>query len=122
VKRLAQIAYSDLPETQRWRYMLEDFAHSINHPSLHHQFQAKGVTSIEAALQEGEAYLQAQRLYETPQQVTRLQGRAPATTISASLDVATDRLITMITWAMAALSNIRPPATPPETSRQTNYS
>jgi len=99
--------------------MLEDFAHSINRPCLHHQFQAKGVTSIEAALQEGEAYLQAQWLYETHQQVTRLQGRALATTISASLDVATDRLITMITWAMAALSNIRPSATPPR-NLQTN--
>jgi len=74
VKRLARIAYSDLPEIQRQHYMLEDFTQSINHPSLNHQLQAKGVTSIEAALREGEAYLQAQRLYETPQQVTRLQG------------------------------------------------
>jgi len=72
VKRLARIAYSDLLETQRRRYMLEDFTHSINHPSLPHRFQAKGVTSIEAGLQEGESYLQAERLYETPQQVTRL--------------------------------------------------
>jgi len=37
VKRLARIAYSDLPETQRQRYMLEDFTQSINHPSLNHQ-------------------------------------------------------------------------------------
>jgi len=96
--------------------MLEDFTRSINHPSLHHQFQAKGVTSIEAALREGEAYLQAQRLYETPQQVTRLRGRAPVTTTRASLDVATDRLLATMTLAMAALSNIRPPATPPEAS------
>jgi len=57
VKRLAQIAYSDLPGTQGQRYMLEDFTQSINHPSLHHQLEAKRVTSIEAALQEGEAYL-----------------------------------------------------------------
>jgi len=56
VQRLARIAYNDLPETQRRRYMLEDFTQSINHPSLPHRFQAKGVTSIEAALQEGEAY------------------------------------------------------------------
>jgi len=50
VKRLAQIAYSDLPETQRRGYILEDLTQSINHPGLHHQLQAKGVTSIEAAL------------------------------------------------------------------------
>jgi len=50
VKRLARIAYRDLPETQRRHYMLEDFTQSINLPSLHHQLQAKGVTSIEAAL------------------------------------------------------------------------
>jgi len=122
VKRLARIAYSDLSETQRRRYILEDFTHSINHPSLPHRFQAKGVTSIEAALQEGEAYLQAQRLYETPQQVTRLQGRTPMTTIHTSLDSATDRLITMMTWAMTALSSVRPPTKPPEASRRANHS
>jgi len=122
VKRLAQIAYSDLPETQRRGYILEDLTQSINHPGLHHQLQAKGVTSIEAALWEGEAYLQAQRLYETPQQVTRLRGQAPATTISTSLslEAATDRLITMLTWAMAALSSVWSPATPPEAPRRTN--
>jgi len=122
VKRLARIAYSDLPKTQRRRYILENFTQSINHPSLHHQLQAKGVTSIEAALREGEAYLQAQWLYETPQQMTRLQGQAPATTISTSLslEATTDRLITMLTWAMAALSSVRPPATPPEAPRRTN--
>jgi len=41
VKRLARIAYSDLPETQRRRYILEDFTQSINHPSLHHQLQPR---------------------------------------------------------------------------------
>jgi len=46
--------------------MLEDFTQSINHPNLNHQLQARGITSLEAALKEGEAYLQAQRLYETP--------------------------------------------------------
>jgi len=120
VKRLARIAYSDLSETQRRRYMLEDFTQCINHPSLNHQLQAKGVTSIEAALREGEAYLQAQRLYETPQQVTRLQGRGPETILDISLNSATDRLITMMKWAMAAISNARSPATPLEAPRQTH--
>jgi len=122
VKRLARIAYSDLSETQRRRYMLEDLTHSINHPSLPHRFQVMGVTSIEAALQEGEAYLQAQRLYETPQQVTRLQEQTPMTTIHTSLNSAMDRLITMMTWAMTALSSVRPPTRPPVTSRRANHS
>jgi len=80
MKRLAQIAYSDLPEIQRRHYILEDFTQSLNDLSLHHHLQAKGVTTIEAALQEGEAYLQAQRLCEaaqTPQQVTRLREPPP---------------------------------------------
>jgi len=101
--------------------MLEDFTNSINHPSLPHRFQAKRVTSIEAALQEEEEYLQAERLYETPQQVTHLQGRTTMTTIQTSLDSVTDRLITIMTWAMTALSSVRPPTRPPETPRRTNH-
>jgi len=122
VKRLAQIAYSDMPETQRRHYILEDFTQSINNPGFHHQLQAKGVTIIEAALWEGEAYLQAQRLYKTSQQVTRLRGLAPAATTntSPSLEAATDRLITMLKWAMAVLSSVRPAVTPTEAPRQTN--
>jgi len=118
VKRLARIAYSDLPETQRQRYMLEDFTQSVNHPSLNHQLQAKGVTSLEAAVREGEAYLQAQRLYENPQPETRSPGGGPTTTIDASLNSATDRLITMMTWAMAALSRARSLVTSPEVPRR----
>jgi len=122
VKRLAQIAYSDMPETQRWHYVLEDFTQSINNPGLHHQLQAKRVTTIEAAFREGEAYLQAQRLYETSQQVTRLRGHAPAATTntSSSLEAATNRLITMLKWAMAVLSSVRPAVISPEAPRQTN--
>jgi len=48
VKRLARIAYGDLPETQRQQYTLEDFTQSVNHPGLNHQLQARGVTSLEA--------------------------------------------------------------------------
>jgi len=106
VQRLARIAYSDLPETQRQQYTLGDFTQSFNYPSLNHQLQEKGVTSIEVALREGEAYLQAQRLYETPQQVAHLQGERPANTTDTSLDSATDRLITVMTWVTTALSRV----------------
>jgi len=57
LKRLARIAYSHLPETQQQRYILDDFTQFLNNIGLHHQLQTKGVTTIEAALQEGEAYL-----------------------------------------------------------------
>jgi len=98
--------------------MLEDFTQSINHPSLNHQLQARGVTSLEAALREGEAYLQAQRLYENFQPETRPPGGGPTTTIDASLHSATDRLITMMTWAMTAISRARSPVTPLKVPRQ----
>ena len=80
VQRLARIAYGDLPETQRQQYTLEDFSHSINHPGLSHRFQAKGVTSLTAALSEGEAYLRAQRLHEDSRTENRLPGGVPMTT------------------------------------------
>jgi len=98
VKRLAQLAYSDLPETQQRRYILEDFTQSINYPGLHHQLQAKGVTSIEAALWQGEAYLQAQRLYETPPQVTRFCGKTPAATINTPSLLKQQRIAWLPSW------------------------
>jgi len=67
-------------------------------------------------------HYQAQRLYETPQQVTRLQGQKPMTTIQTSLDSATDHLITVMTWAMTALSSVRPPTRPPEASEWIGHS
>jgi len=94
VKGLARIAYSDLPETQQQRYILDDFTQSLNNLGLHHQLQEKGVTTIEAALQEGEAYLQAQQLYETAQtspRVTRLRGRTPAATTNTPLTWSSSR-------------------------------
>jgi len=50
VKRLAQIAYSDLPETHWERYTYDAFVQSLNDLGLHHQLQARGVTTIEDAL------------------------------------------------------------------------
>jgi len=63
VKRLARSAYSDLPETHRQSYTLIDFMQSLNDVDLYHQLQAKGVTTLEGALQVGEDYLRAKRLY-----------------------------------------------------------
>jgi len=117
VKRLARIAYSDLPETQQQHYILDDFTQSLNNIGLHHQLQAKGVTTIEAALQEGEAYLQAQQLYQatqTSKQVIRLRGHllAATTNISPSLETEVDHLMTMLKWAMTILTHTKPMGTP----------
>jgi len=120
VKRLARIAYSNLPETQRQQYALEDFTQSINHPSLNHQLQARGVTSLEAALREGEAYLRAQRLHEDSQTENRLPGGVPMTTLEASLHTAADRLLTLMTRATTAIAGAKAPSTttPPEVSKR----
>jgi len=67
VKRLARVAYSDLPETQQQNYTLDDFTQSLNNIGLHNQLQARGVTTIEATFQDGEAYLQAERVYQVTQ-------------------------------------------------------
>jgi len=120
VKRLARIAYSDLPETQRQEYTLEDFTQSINHPSLNHQLQARGVTSLKAALRKGEAYLRAQRLYEDPQTENKPPGGVPATTLETSLYTATDRLLALMTRAMTAMARAKAPSTaiPPEVPKR----
>jgi len=73
VKRLARIAYSDWPETHQQNYTLDDFTQSLNDIGLYHQLNGRGVTTIEVALQEREAYPQAERLYratQNSQQVT----------------------------------------------------
>jgi len=122
VKRLARIAYSDLPETRRQHYMLEDFTQSLNYPSLTHYLQARGVTFIAAALREGEGYLEVQRLYETPTKVTRPQEKRPATTTNTTLEAAAGRLITVMTGAVTALSSLKPPVTSFETpTRHRNW-
>jgi len=53
VKRLAQNRYSYLPEVHRERYTYNVFVHSLNNLDLHHQLQARGVTTIEDTLREG---------------------------------------------------------------------
>jgi len=63
VMRLAQIAFRDLPQANRERYTYDAFVQSINDLGLHHQFLARGVTTIEGALAEGEAYLLASHMH-----------------------------------------------------------
>jgi len=63
VKRLARSAYSDLPEAHRRNFTLIDFMQSLRDVGLCHQLQAKGVTTLESALQIGEDYLRAEQLH-----------------------------------------------------------
>jgi len=61
--KLAQIAFCDLPQVHRERYTFDAFVQSINDLGLHHQFLAKGVTTVEGALTVGEAYILANHMH-----------------------------------------------------------
>jgi len=61
--KLAQIAFCDLPRVHRERYTFNAFVQSINDLGLHHQLQAKGVTTVESALAVGEAYILANHMH-----------------------------------------------------------
>ena len=64
VTKLAQIAFCDLPQVNRERYTFDAFVQSINNLGLHHQFLAKGVTTVEGALAVGEAYVLASHMHQ----------------------------------------------------------
>jgi len=63
VMKLAQIAFHDLPQVHRERYTFDAFVQSINNLGLHHQFLAKGVTTVEGALAIGKAYILANHMH-----------------------------------------------------------
>jgi len=65
VMKLAQIAYSDLPQANHERYTFDVFVQSIKDLGLHHQFLAREVTTEEGALAEGEAYLLATQMHRS---------------------------------------------------------
>jgi len=63
IMRLARIAFRDLPQANRERNNYDAFVQSINDLGLHHKFLARGVTTVEGALAEGEAYLLASHMH-----------------------------------------------------------
>jgi len=63
VMRLAQIAFRDLLQANRDRYTYDAFVQSINDLGLHHQFLARGVTTVEGALALAEAYILASHMH-----------------------------------------------------------
>jgi len=64
VMKLAQIAYSDLPQTSRERYTYDAFVQSVNDLGLHYQFLARAVITAEGALAEREANLLANHTHK----------------------------------------------------------
>jgi len=110
MKRLAQIAYCDLPETNREHYTYDAFVQSLNDLGLHHQLHAREVNKIEDALHEGKVYLLAKQFHRaqvSSQQITTgpdhpVQVAAATTTFSLEAEV--DRLITMVEQLVAALA------------------
>jgi len=63
VIKLAQSAYSNLPQANREWYTFEAFVQFINDLGLQHQFLARGVTTVKDALAAGEAYLLANQMH-----------------------------------------------------------
>jgi len=63
VMKLEQIAFCDLPQVHRERYTFDTFVQSINDLGLHHQFLAKGVTTVGGALAVEEAYILADHMH-----------------------------------------------------------
>lgn len=114
MKRLAQIAYSDLPETDREHYTYDTFVQSLHDLGLHHQLQARGVTMIKDALHKGEAYILAKQFHRaqvSSQQITmgpdhRVQLAAATTTFSLEAEV--DRMIAMMEQLVAVLAHANP--------------
>jgi len=109
---LAQIAYSDLPQPNRERYTFDAFMQSINDLGLHHHFLARGVTTVEGALREGDAYLlanQMNRNHEVSRQVeaelatTHDDTGAATSTTAAARQLATASKVAQLTDMLAKL-------------------
>jgi len=109
VQRLARSAYSDLPETHRRSYTLTDFMQSLNDVGLYHQLQAKRVTTLEGALQVGEDYLRAERLY-----TETTQGTQVTTEAVQSLTDEVNRLSTLLEQVVKTLTSTKPPNLGPQ--------
>jgi len=109
VRRLAQIAYSDLPEAHQERYTYDAFVQCLNDLGLHHQLQARRVTTIEDALREGEAYLLVKQFHQTTAELGQDNpGQVAAVTTVAHLEAEVDRMTAMLEKLVAALARTDP--------------
>jgi len=116
VMKLAQIAYRDLPQVHRERYTFDAFVQSINDLGLHHQFLAKGVTTVEGALAVGEAYILANQMHRNrvvsrqvdagpsaAPSVPNTENPAVANVTQMTLALKVDRVTDMLAELVAAL-------------------
>jgi len=114
VMRLAQIAFRDLPKANREMYTYDAFVQSINDLGLHHQFLARGVTTVEGALAVGEVYILASHMHRNrvaSRQVDAEPSAAPSVpnaetpavanvtqmTVASKVDQLTDMLTKLVT-------------------------
>jgi len=77
---------------------------SFNDMGLYHQLQAKGVTTLEDALQIGEDYLRARRLYTEGTKGTRV-----TTNVVHSLGDKISRLSNLLKQVANTLTNVKTP-------------
>jgi len=125
VKRLARIAYSNLPETQQQHYILDDF-HPIPQqyrpaPSApgkrgHHY---RSGTSGRTSLPPGPATLPSNTDLPTSDHKAKSPEQGSYHQRLSSLETEVDRLMTMLKWAMTILARTKPMATPRKASRPT---
>ena len=117
VMKLAQIAFRDLPQVHRERYTFDAFVQSINDLGLHHQLQARGVTTVEGALTVGEAYLLANHMHRNrvasrqvdsgpsaAPSVSNTENPAVAQVTQMTLAAKVDRVTDMLAQLVAALN------------------
>jgi len=89
---------------------------SLNDLGLHHQLQARGVTTIKDALREGKTYLLAKQLHGahvSSQQITVEPGpdnptRVAAATTIYPFEAEVDRMTTMLEKLVAVLARAKP--------------
>jgi len=138
VMRLVQIAFRDLPKANRERYTYDAFVQSINDLGLHHQFLARGVTTVEGALIRGEAYILASHMHRNrvaSRQVDTEPSAAPAApnaetpavanvtqmTVESKVDLLTDMLAKLVAALVPPnqVNNTREPSVPQTQSPST---
>jgi len=128
VMKLAQIAYSDLPQANRERYTYDAFVQFINDLGLHHQFLARGVTTVEGALAEGEAYLLPNHMYKNCGISRQVDGEPSAAQTDPNAGLPTPASVGQLTAAskvaqltdmLAKLVSVLTPKDPVNTARTT---
>jgi len=129
VMRLAQIAFCDLPQANCEKYTYDAFVQSINDLGLHHQFLARGVTTVEDALAVGEAYILVSHMHRnrvasrqvdaepsTAPSVPNAETPAVANVTQMTVASKVDQLTDMLTKLVAALVPPNPVDNTPEPS------